>query len=1088
MNNPSPAGDERHDAGTGVDTGEVLAGRPLAALPTSARFQRIVAIVTCVLAASFTVSRVEVAGAEPAVSEDDAAWFRESVEPLLRRRCYECHSHAAGKIRGGLTLDSRSGWQTGGESGPAITPGKPDESLLIQAVRYASLEMPPKSKLPDSEIATLEAWVRRGAPDPRTLAAASKPLADMRWWSLETLARPPLPSVVAKLGVLPAVSAEGQPAAPIRASASSNRPSLARNPIDLFVEDRLNRAGLAVGPPAGRRDLLRRLYFDLLGFPPSPETVAEFLADESPDSVDRWIDRLLASPRLGERWARHWFDTIHFAESHGYEHDIGRPHAWPYRDYVIAAFNRDTPWPRFIREQLAADVFYANDASLTPALGFLGAGTFDLSTFSTAPVTFDYQDRDDQVTQTMAAFASLTANCARCHDHKFDPVSQEDYYALQAVFAGISKGDLAYDANPETADRRRRWTLLRASADARDPAVLLGDTWREAVAAWEQANAAATTPWQPLEIISAESRHGSELSVTKPNIVASAGPRPERDVYSIRLRIEPQATASAPRSAANASPSTEPAARATPAPSAITAIRLELLADPALPKGGPGRQDNGNLHLNLIELFARPGEPLKIRRATADFNQEGWTVEHAIDGNPGSAWGIYPKVGESHVAVFELETPLPLDSHRELTVALHQTHGGGHLIGRLALSATTAANASARVLPAELAEALRTPLATRSEPQRLAIASAALRELADAELKTLPPQQRVYAAAKEVERDNKAARIAEPKPVHLLARGDIAKPGAEVPPGAIAAMTHAPGRFVLADARREGERRAALADWLAHPANPLTWRSVANRVWHYHWERGLSETPSDLGRMGSRPTHPELLDWLAASLRDGDGTLKPLHRLIVSSRTYQQASNAANGAAADPRNTLLWRGPRRRLDADMTRDAMLVVSGRIDWKMGAPSVQQFRSSPGPQLTPKLDYDAYDWTGPDAGRRSVYRFLWRGIADPFMEALDFPDAALLQPTRSESVSALQALATLNNDFVLRHSEYFAQRLERDETAGADVEQRRVRHAAQLAWQRELSDDETKVLADYVQRHGWPALCRVLLNSAEFLYVE
>ena len=513
-----------------------------------------------------------------------------------------------------------------------------------------------------------------------------------------------------------------------------------------------------------------------------------------------------------------------------------------------------------------------------------------------------------------------------------------------------------------------------------------------------------------------------------------------------------------------------------------------MLADPALPKGGPGRQDNGNLHLNLIELFARPGEPLKIRRATADFNQEGWTVEHAIDGNPGSAWGIYPKVGESHVAVFELETPLPLDSHRELTVVLHQTHGGGHLIGRLALSATTAANASARVLPAELAEALRTPLATRSEPQRLAIASAALRELADAELKTLPPQQRVYAAAKEVERDNKAARIAEPKPVHLLARGDIAKPGVEVPPGAIAAMTHAPGRFVLADARREGERRAALADWLAHPANPLTWRSVANRVWHYHWERGLSETPSDLGRMGSRPTHPELLDWLAASLRDGDGTLKPLHRLIVSSRTYQQASNAANGAAVDPRNTLLWRGPRRRLDADMTRDAMLVVSGRIDWKMGAPSVQQFRSSPGPQLTPKLDYDAYDWTGPDAGRRSVYRFLWRGIADPFMEALDFPDAALLQPTRSESVSALQALATLNNDFVLRHSEYFAQRLERDETAGVEVEQRRVRRAAQLAWQRELSDDEAKVLADYVQRHGWPALCRVLLNSAEFLYVE
>ena len=479
---------------------------------------------------------------------------------------------------------------------------------------------------------------------------------------------------------------------------------------------------------------------------------------------------------------------------------------------------------------------------------------------------------------------------------------------------------------------------------------------------------------------------------------------------------------------------------------------------------------------------------LKIRRATADFSQEGWTVEHAIDGNAGSAWGIYPKVGESHLGVFELETPLPLDSRRELTVVLHQTHGGGHLIGRLALSATTSANASAHALPAELAEALRTPAATRSDAQRLAIASAALRELAEAELKALPPQQRVYAAASEVERDNRTARIAEPKPVHLLARGDIAKPGAEVPPGAIAALDHAPGRFALADPKREESRRAALADWLAHPQNPLTWRSVANRLWHYHWERGLSDTPSDLGRMGSQPTHPELLDWMAAMLRDSDGTLKPLHRLIVGSRTYQQASDRANGAGVDPRNTLLWRGPRRRLDADMLRDAVLAVSGRIDWKMGFPSVQQFRSSPGPQLTPKLDYDAYDWTGPEAGRRSVYRFLWRGIADPFMEAFDFPDAALLQPSRSESVSALQALATLNNDFVLRHSEHFARRLERDETDGPDVEQRRVRRAAQLVWQRDLSQHETAALADYAQRYGWPALCRVLLNSAEFLYVE
>ncbi len=1031
-------------------------------------------VAVCLLAGLVRLGSVARAWAEQPPSDADAAWFRQSVEPLLRRRCFACHSHEAGKIRGGLTLDARSGWLAGGESGPAIVPGRPDESLLIQAVRHASLEMPPSGKLPDAEIAVLEAWVRRGAPDPRVLAAAAKPLADTRWWSLVPLVRPaipPLPMVTEN-----ALRFDGR----------------ARNPIDAFAAERLQRAGLTFGPPAGRRQLLRRLYFDLLGHPPSPEAVADFLADEAPDAVDRRIDRLLASPRLGERWARHWFDTIHFAESHGYEHDIGRPNAWPYRDYVIDAFNHDTPWPRFIREQLAADIFYPQDTRLTPALGFLGAGTFDLGTFSTAPVTFDYQDRDDQVTQTMAAFASLTANCARCHDHKFDPVSQEDYYALQAVFAGVSKGNLAFDADPQTGEQRRRWTALRGSAESRDASVLLDPSWNDSIAAWERANSASAAVWHPLEVVAAESRDGSTLTITAPNIVAASGMRPERDVYSLRVR------AAAP---AASGPTTTPA---------ITAVRLELLANPALPTGGPGRQAYGNLHLNQIELFVQPagtqptgtpptGKPpakpilLKIRRATADFNQAGWTVEHAIDGQAGTAWGIYPQVGQSHVGVFELAEPLVLDASHELLIVLHQTHGGGHLIGRLALAATTATNSSARVLAGDLAEALRAPAATRSEPQRVAIAAAALRERAESELNALPPQQRVYAAAMEVERDNRPARLAEPKRVHLLARGDIAKPGVEVPPGAIAALTHAPGRFTLADARREGERRAALADWLAHPSNPLSWRSIANRLWHYHWERGLCDTPSDLGRMGSPPTHPELLDWLAAALRDGDGTLKPLHRLIVSSHVYQQASEATHGASVDPRNAWLWRGPRRRMDADMLRDAVLAVSDRVDWRMGGPSVQQFRSGPGPQLTPKLDYDAYDWNGPDAGRRSVYSFVWRGIADPFMEAFDFPDAALLQPARSESVSALQALATLNNDFVLRHSEYFAQRLEREEGAafdptGAGFERRRTRRAAQLAWQREPTDSEIGALTSYARQHGWPALCRVLLNSAEFLYVE
>jgi hypothetical protein len=320
--------------------------------------------------------------------------------------------------------------------------------------------------------------------------------------------------------------------------------------------------------------------------------------------------------------------------------------------------------------------------------------------------------------------------------------------------------------------------------------------------------------------------------------------------------------------------------------------------------------------------------------------------------------------------------------------------------------------------------------------------------------------------------------------VHILARGDIEKPGKIAEPGSLLAVSNLNGRFKIKNSGVESERRAALANWLADRENPLTWRSIANRLWHYHFGKGLSDTPSDFGRMGGQPSHPELMDWLASELRDNQGSLKHMHRLIVLSHAYRQSSaNRADGVAKDPENRLVWRMNRLRLDAESYRDAVLAVSGRLDLKAGGPGVEYFKTSPGQQLTPKVDYSGFDWNRPEAGRRSIYRVVWRGIPDPFLEALDFPDAALLQPTRTFSASPLQSLALYNNDFMLSQSEFFAKRLEKLGSDNSD----QVQAAVKLAFLRKPDPAELKSFTAYADKHGLAALCRILFNSNEFMFI-
>jgi hypothetical protein len=878
------------------------------------------------------------------------------------------------------------------------------------------------------------------------LCAPNRPHAgdgEAPWWSLTPLKSPQIPRI-------------------------SAQDSSAFSPIDDFILATLRSRNLRPSPEADRRTLLRRLTFDLTGLPPTPEELAEFLADPTPQAYEQVVDRLLASPHYGERWARHWMDVAHYAETHGHDQDRPRPNAWPYRDYLIRSFNEDKPYARFVQEQVAGDVLFPEDPQATVALGFLATGPWDESSLrDIREDTLDreiarYLDRDDIITTVMSTFTSTTVHCARCHDHKFDPITMQDYYALQAVFSGTDKAERPYDPDIEIARQRR--VLLNHRSRVRERwEDLLVPSVQEHVTRWESEHAARALVWHVLDPIAITSANGAALLRQGDLSILSTGTRPATDTYTITCQTNLRD---------------------------VTGVRLEVLTDPTLPRQGPGRQDNGNLHLNEFRVFAAPtfgeaAEPVKLKRATADYNQDGWTIAHAIDGNAKTAWGVYPNVGNPHMAVFEFAERIGFDCGTTLTFNIEQTHGAGHLIGRLRLSLTTAAepSASGHVVPASVAEVLASPVTARDDRQRVELAAYVLEQGIDERLAKLPPVQMVYAGASEFKPDGSFKPAKGPRAVRLLKRGDITKPGDKAKPGALACVSGVNGRF--GEIREEGERRAALARWLTHPENPLTWRSIVNRVWHYHFGRGIVDTPNDFGRMGGQPSHSELLNWLAADFRDHGGSLKRLHKQMVMSATYRQASRHEPGAAAvDGENRLLWRMNRARLDAESLRDAVLSTNGKLDRTMGGPSVKQFNQSPGIHVTPNVDYLNFDMDRPENYRRSAYRFIFRTLPDPWMEALDCPDPSQWAATRSLSLSPLQALALLNDKFMVRQSEHLAARAARSlPDLGAQV-----REVYRLVLLRAPTPEEERRLLAYVQRYGLSNACRVLLNSNEFVFVD
>ena len=902
-------------------------------------------------------------GAIPAAGAAEDGAFREEVAPIFRDRCLRCHGGAA--TRGGLSLATADALRRGGENGAAVEPGKPGESPLLEAVSGAVPEMPKGGPpLTAAQVASLRTWVERGATWPDGLALVP-PKPEL--WALRPIARPPVPAVKDVAWV--------------------------RTPIDAFILKALEDRGLAPRPEADRRTLIRRLSFDLIGLPPTPEEVDAFVADPAPDAYERLVDRLLASPRHGERWGRHWLDVVRFAESHGYETNQLRPDAWPYRDYVIRAFNEDTPFPRFVEEQLAGDAIAGADGLTRSATGFLVGGAHDVVGNQTVEGMLRQRvdDLDDMITATATTFLGLTVHCARCHDHKFDPIAQKDYYGLQAVLAGVNHASRDIPAQ-DSDSRRREAASVQAELAAADRAL-------------DELEPPAGTPGRPPV-------------------------DPLRNVERF-------------------------------APVAARAVRFTVQAT----------NDGAEPCIDELEVWTAGAEPRNLALADAggtplasstypgsDFHR----LEHINDGRYGN--------GRSWISAERGKGWIRVEFREPATVGRIAWGRDRERVYRDRLPVAYAIEAETEpgrwVVVASSADRATSPGDARPAAEgrdRLVRRRDELRE----RLGRLGATMKAYAGT-----------FAEPGPTRILRRGDPMQPEGPAEPSGVRAV---PPTLVLPAETPEAGRRKALAGWIADPANPLPDRVMVNRLWHYHFGRGIVGTPSDFGLNGDRPSHPELLDWLAAEFRAGGGRFKAIHRLIALSAAYRQAGEVDERArAADGDDRLLWRRAPQRLEAEEVRDAMLAVAGTLDPRMGGPGYDLWEPNTNyvTVFTPRAEL------GPETFRRMVYQFKPRSQADPTFGVFDCPDGGLVAPRRNVSTTALQALSLLNSRVILDQSARLAARLARE--AGPDPEAQ-ARLAFRLAFGREPTDAERAGAATLIRDHGAAALGRALFNANEFLYV-
>jgi hypothetical protein len=1003
--------------------------------------------------------------------------FRTRVRPLLVQNCLRCHG--GDNIEAGFNLATRDGLLTGGDSGKTVVPGDSAGSRLMKLVHHAEEPHMPQdaAKLSQAEISHLADWIDNLAPYDEPLVADGAEAdwtvrtvspESRRFWSLEVLTHPAPPTV--------------------------NDSGWCRTPIDRFILAELNRYSLRPNDAPQRRVLIRRAYLDLLGLPPDPAAVEAFVHDAAPDAWERLVDRLLADPHYGQRWGRHWLDLARFAESHGFEHDYDRPSAYHYRDFVIEALNAGLPYDRFVQWQLAGDELAPDNRLALMATGFLAAGVHSTQITISEAERHRYDEMDDMLNTACTAFLGLTIGCARCHDHKFDPIPMADYYRMLSTFTSTIRSEIDVDFDPAgNAAARSRHEREHAPLVTALQIFEQGDL-RQKFDAWAASAPASTElpKWIVLDLTSHKSRGGATLEPQPDGSLLATGENPQHEQYTFTAVVDLPA---------------------------VTAIRLEALSDPSFVKGGPGRASNGNFALSDFRATVRPAgmdEPpteVKLVDAIATFQQTApdLPVMAAIDSDPDTAWAVDPETGRNHAAVFGLAQPLTSNGPIELTFTVSFNNNTQHSIGRPRLSVTTAERplslegdvlvqgvvAALRAAPAD-----RTPDQTAAlfnwfrqrdaEWQRLNSAVAEHAAKAPQPLLTkvliasegLPPLKLHTQSPREFFEEtfflkrgdvNQKLRPAEPGYLQAVSFVDNVEPGEPRPSG-----SGPPSIWAAPSDWQPSGRRSALARWMTDPsdgAGRLLARVIVNRLWQHHFGRGIVATPSDFGHQGERPTHPELLDWLASELIARDWDLKPIHKMIMTSAVYSQSSAQDDARSSiDPDNRWMWHFPRQRLEAEVIRDSLLAVSGRLDDRLYGPGT--------------LD--------PAMTRRSIYFTVKRSQLVSAMLVFDAPDALGGMATRPTTTVAPQALYLMNNDQVRQCAAALAARLPMEAPAAEVVAaafsevlgrepglQERADVTAFL--QRQTAIHRSAAHADAARRAATD-LCHVLLGLNEFAYVE
>jgi hypothetical protein len=935
------------------------------------------------------------AGADKTMGQAVRVDFSRDIRPILAANCFSCHGQDPTARQANLRLDTREGAIALRNGNQAIVPGKPEKSTLVARInaKVPALLMPPAAsghRLTATQKTLLTQWIRQGAPY-------------ATHWAFVPLKRPAVP-VVSDVGLKPpsgsgearlrGLQSKGVSGGLIKGSQSGltkNQKPKTKNPhpIDAFVLARLQRAGLTLAPEADRATLIRRVSLDLTGLPPSPTEVQNFLADRSPNAYEKVVERLLASPRYGEHWARMWLDLARYADTQGYEKDQPRT-IWRYRDWVIDALNADMPYDRFTIEQLAGDLLPNATDSQRLATAFHRntmtntEGGVDGEEFRVAAVK-------DRVDTTMQVWMGLTMGCAKCHTHKYDPLTQKDYYSFYALFNQTEDAN-RYDEAPTAPMPSEEQKKQLAAVDEKLKG-LREAFWKETPERaakqreWEQSLASGSL-WTPLRFEKATADSGATLRMRDDGAILVSGTHKDKDTYTLTFAL--------------------PASK-------VSSLRLEALKDPSLPNGGPGRDRNdanvvtSEFVVELIGAEQTERSLVTLQNSRADFAQGGWPIANALDGNPDTGWAWAPQNGQPHVAVFDLKTALTVPGGK-LVVTIKQNYPYlQHGCFRISVSGADATLLRPELRSLSELAAISAEKRTPEEKKRLDEAYRQTHAPTDAVWRDLSvvEKERAELAGKipsiPVMKDLPSDKLRVTK-IHQ--RGNFLDPGETVAPAIPEAFGPLPSGAPL--------NRLGAAEWLVSRNNPLTARVTVNRFWARLFGTGLVETEEDFGTQGTFPTHPELLDWLAVTFQDDlKWSQKHLLKTIVMSATYRQAGTATPiRIKADPRNMLFSRGPRFRLPAEVIRDQALAVSGLLSAKMHGPSVMP----PQPDGLWKTVYSGMRWqtsAGEDRYRRALYTFWRRTSPYPSMTTFDAGSGEFCIVRRVRTNTPLQALVTLND---------------------------------------------------------------------------